>query len=597
VSSYLKTLATNPQAVIVYDNINFKDMKRDEVIGNKSEMRSMTTAAVVICPELPPGGLDQSMHDPSKPLYLHDILSGPGISGGDDIGLKITRCLIADAIKTTHPASVKAVFHNSETYPKMPELDKIDANRTAFWQFGAVFEDEGTIDGTYRVHEQIFLRQLGLRAPKDPGDSTPDDFRSRLWLVHGDQLTADRIRSVKSEQTRAKRAFDRRDWLLGVPAWFHIQMNLLLMIVRTHWGPTDYRLHAHHSLRSDITAWNRSYSSRDNVKYHQMKPLVEQGFTARVTALFYTAMRRRGHLPSINDVDPMGCTSAAIKDLTPEQFHALIEDVRTAAFTLDAWQGTQHADIEFRTMCRMLQEIELFLTIAHAVKTGDIGLLRRLVDPLIVVFFGAGQHNYGKEMLFYRWLLSPVNTDELQRAILASGLVNWVGRDTTHKPIDLSLEHLNGSCKIEMKCYKNSTHDVDTIFNRVCLSNSWIRTLREKIEDTFGTENPGKHTNADATLDIFVLARNLFVDGLAEPRNQQQLASLSDVFDSQDIFQVGMDKLAEKVDAFNKHNIRRPKVSDYPDDEADVESEEATGFADASEYIRSLEDEDFEVEL
>ena len=53
-------------------------------------------------------------------------------------------------------------------------------------------------------------------------------------------------------------------------------------------------------------------------------------------------------------------------------------------------------------MCRMLQEIEVFLTTRHAIKHGDIGLLRRMVDPLIVLFLGAGQWNYDHEMLFYR---------------------------------------------------------------------------------------------------------------------------------------------------------------------------------------------------
>ena len=70
-------------------------------------------------------------------------------------------------------------------------------------------------------------------------------------------------------------------------------------------------------------------------------------------------------------------------------------------------------------MCRFLQEIELFLTVRIAVKRGDIGLLRRMVDPLIVAFLGAGQWNYVYDMLFYRWLLSPACTPELQHAILA----------------------------------------------------------------------------------------------------------------------------------------------------------------------------------
>ena len=49
----------------------------------------------------------------------------------------------------------------------------------------------------------------------------------------------------------------------------------------------------------------------------------------------------------------------------------------------------------------------------------------------------------------------------LQRAIIITDLVNWPGRATAHKPIDLNPEHLSAGVKIDMECYKNSTHDLD----------------------------------------------------------------------------------------------------------------------------------------
>jgi hypothetical protein len=290
----LKVLARNPQTVVVYDNINFKDTKRDEVVGHKSHMCSMTTAAIILCPELPSSGLHQVMHNPTVPLRVHDIFSAPGISDDDSIGLDISRSLITDAIKRLHPSSVSRIFTDSDdSYPKMPRLQSIRADKTRFWQFGAIFEDEGTIDGTYGVHESIFLQQLGLQTPDDPND-TSDDFHDRLWLIHGDQLTVHRIRAVKAEQLRAKRSFDRRDWLLRVSAWFHIQMNLFNTIVRTHWAPARPKEEAHHRLKADIATWSRSYSSRDSVKYHQIEPLILQSFISRVAALFYAAMRLCG---------------------------------------------------------------------------------------------------------------------------------------------------------------------------------------------------------------------------------------------------------------------------------------------------------------
>ena len=65
--------------------------KRDQVTGNTDTMRSMTTAAIVLCPGLPLSGLRQSMHDPTIPLRLKDILAAPSISGEDGgVGLNIT---------------------------------------------------------------------------------------------------------------------------------------------------------------------------------------------------------------------------------------------------------------------------------------------------------------------------------------------------------------------------------------------------------------------------------------------------------------------------------------------------------------------------
>lgn len=199
---------------------------------------------------------------------------------------------------------------------------------------------------------------------------------------------------------------------------------------------------------------------------------------------------------------------------------------------------------------------------AHAIKHGDIGLLRRMVDPLIVFLLGAGQWNYGHEMLFYRWLLSKdVCTPELQHAILASGIVNWPGKESTHKPVDLGLEHDNGKLKINMKCYQNSTHDTDLIFDRVCLTNTFMGALRTLIEGIFGETMSGAHTTASATLDMFTLARNIFTGDLAMPRDASIMGGYRNVFESQDIIQIGLDKLEEKVEYFNQNYTQRSALS------------------------------------
>jgi len=76
-----------------------------------------------------------------------------------------------------------------------------------------------------------------------------------------------------------------------------------------------------------------------------------------------------------------------------------------------------------------------------------------------------------------------------------------------------------------MKCYKNLTYNVDIIFNRVCLSNTWVRALRKRVEAIFSEHIPKTYTTATVLLDMFLLAYTLFTLDLAKPRSAKQLAS------------------------------------------------------------------------
>jgi hypothetical protein len=74
-------------------------------------MKAMTTAVIIKCPDIPPTGLLQSMHNPYHQLSLKDILCSPAISGeGDTIGIDITHGLIIDAIRRVHASGVDSIY-------------------------------------------------------------------------------------------------------------------------------------------------------------------------------------------------------------------------------------------------------------------------------------------------------------------------------------------------------------------------------------------------------------------------------------------------------------------------------------------------------
>jgi uncharacterized protein DUF6589 len=218
-------------------------------------------------------------------------------------------------------------------------------------------------------------------------DPTKSDFADRLWLVHGDQKTAELIRSLKLQQRLAGCEYDRRDWMLGSLAFWHILQSLTFMIVRTHWDSPNKSCKYSCNLQYDITNWNRGGISRENAKYHMVEPLIKQSWTARILAMFYEVVDgESGALKKRHTDRNLAHTyGEQLQRMSPESIMRAIDEVRSQIFTLDAWTGTGR-DGEYTTMCRFLQEIELFLTFRHAVKHGDIGLIRRMLEPLAVFF-------------------------------------------------------------------------------------------------------------------------------------------------------------------------------------------------------------------
>jgi len=259
---------------------------------------------------------------------------------------------------------VTRIFRSTTQYLQMPVLHQIPSKRQSSGSSAAfskmkVLLAELTV--SMIASSSLNLVSRRLKYPVIFGTI----FLERLWLVHGNQLTAQRIRSVKLEQRSAEFSYDRMDWMLGLPAWFHIQMYLLYNIVRTHWTGPNGLHQSRHCLKADSTAWGHTQYGPNSIKYHLIAPIVVQAFASRVTAMFYSHLRQRGmmDITSITVPELVGDMDDIVARLSPSMFGEIIEEIRLQAFTLDAWEGAHHEDIEFCPMCRMLQAIELFLVV------------------------------------------------------------------------------------------------------------------------------------------------------------------------------------------------------------------------------------------
>ena len=99
-------------------------------------------------------------------------------------------------------------------------------------QTPAIFEDEGNLDGVYRVHDTSFKHILAFNSRDPEGYNIHAD---RLVLVHGDQKTTSFIRHIQFSQLEASLPYDRKQWILPVPAFFHVELNYLVSLFRVFW--------------------------------------------------------------------------------------------------------------------------------------------------------------------------------------------------------------------------------------------------------------------------------------------------------------------------------------------------------------------------
>ncbi len=153
--------------MIVYDNVNFKNTIRDEVLGYIIIIRNLTTTIIIIYLKLPNSDLQQSIHDRTKDFNIRDIFNTPAISNNDNgIRVRISTYLISEAIKKVYKSAINIIFNSpplsSETEAAstifiISEIDRIVVYKIKFWQFGVINKNEEIIAGIYGIYNSIFF--------------------------------------------------------------------------------------------------------------------------------------------------------------------------------------------------------------------------------------------------------------------------------------------------------------------------------------------------------------------------------------------------------------------------------------------------------
>jgi hypothetical protein len=90
-------------------------------------------------------------------------------------------------------------------------------------------ENEGTIEGTAAVKNNIYQKQMGWGKEEEK-------IKGCLFLGTGDAKSVRNMKSLQAERADTTREVDRHQNMLPIPALFHLQMNLAWAIQKAHDG-------------------------------------------------------------------------------------------------------------------------------------------------------------------------------------------------------------------------------------------------------------------------------------------------------------------------------------------------------------------------
>lgn len=568
--------------VVVYDNFDYLQRTRHQLIGDTGSFYSYTTGKVIRTSDIPPTGLRQRMLRYDVPLGFPDIALHEG-NRFDNIQARISEFFIADALRRAYP-DIIAEFcekHAGFEYPSMVSSgDQLLPAKTQHHTLGPILEDEATIEGNYRILADIFRQQFHLTDDKH--------YSEVLYLVYGDQRTCQRIRACKRERLDATSAYDKHQWVLPVTGLWHLRLNFLYMIMRIFYGGAKTE-RQYSMLYPQINLLERRNIPADRAPFHHMEELILHSFDARIVAVFLRLIRGRCDIKNIESV------RIFIRSLSPQQLIAYIAEIRQTVLEeaviheanrtvatseqsrCSSASTTPAKDTEFLNHVKFLQLVETYKVLKHAIKHADIGLLKRALSRCCIYFAGSSSKNYAMELIYLWWISASSASDPvLQRAVLANGLVNQQGKANTFFEIDRLNELLNLELKDLLRSRGNSTFNVGALFRWSVLTSGYTSPACRLLERIFGERTNTDHTVKSAATDIQVLADILADESIFRADNSPQCYSAPPVL------RLGIERLGQLIHSFNLARLGRL------DESADSAGEEVDVFVGIAEDIALL---------
>ncbi|KZT36483.1 hypothetical protein SISSUDRAFT_1130344 [Sistotremastrum suecicum HHB10207 ss-3] len=385
-----------------------------------------------------------------------------------------------DSIKQILPSKRPLPVHKTETFP----MGVFDVN-------------EGSKKGLIEVLQQIQERS-GL---------SKEEMASRVRPIAGDLLTILNLVRARNERADDVSEFERLSYTFEVSQPFHMGMNAMVGIIRTHFGDSNVNPA---SLSSHKELLNRKWDPK-KPNYADAKSLVEHSLVAR---LLDCTMKIKGY-ETYQDLYKVQPSFKELRELA-EKIHTTYLDTRNCG-PIFAGSIPEQGDHVYGQSGLFSRDALLFFIFEHGVRNGDPGVLWEIIRVWVFSFRGAKQMNYARECLelLIRW--DTELTEELREVLEMSWFYNRTGKPGRFIAVDMYLEHLNYWIK-RVFISKGSGVTVDNILTKGSTCVEALRSISAKMSAFCGLNRRDRaHKEMSAAADIQALVEALIKEQVHIP--------------------------------------------------------------------------------
>jgi hypothetical protein len=112
-------------------------------------------------------------------------------------------------------------------------------------------------------------------------------YENDFVLMMNDHKTWIRIMNCKIQHSMQEISiYERYEWALSFNALFHLQMNIIDLILKIHYEFTIFSLLFRSNLRTHVEFWNCKKIRFDNIKFHATQKFIIQNYKTRVVVVF-----------------------------------------------------------------------------------------------------------------------------------------------------------------------------------------------------------------------------------------------------------------------------------------------------------------------